>query len=522
MSNTIVFFGVLGIIAAALLLMFISYFIYKDSVMFKALTILIVPLDSCALLGFLIGALGLIHLSWAVPVAFVIILISINFLKKMLINPITEINTVSESLYHGDVNVSINPEYKKGKHEIAASIQMLDKLTGSLKNIVTFADSIGKGDLSADYQLTSDRDILGLSMQNMRNNLQKAEDEKLERKIEDERRNWVTDGLAKFAELLRSNNDSMTDLSQSIVSNLVKYVNANQAGIYILNDDDENHKYLELTACYAYERKKYNEKKIEIGEGLVGACFLEKQSIYMTNLPQNYIHITSGLGDDTPKALFIVPLIINEVIYGIIEIASFGNFETYVREFIEKVGESIAATISSVKTNTRTNKLLEISKMQAEEMANQEEELRQNMEEMQATQEEMRRRETELSEAFENMKMIQKESLSQEKNMQQLFNSLKKSFTVIEFSPDGYISDINQLALDMMGRKKEDIVNQPMSVFISDSEKVLARVRSGETFLTTQEIKNGDQTFKDKVLFVPFFNSEENIERIIVISYTIN
>jgi len=291
----------------------------------------------------------------------------------------------------------MNVEKSKNEDEIGKINDELKLLFDGLKQTANFAQNIGQGNLNAQFQPLSSEDLLGNSLLDMRQSLHDAEKTRTVNANNEKQRNWVTEGLAKFAEILRLDNENMEVLSYNVISNMVKYLEANQGGIFVLNDnEDENEHYLDLKACYAFDRKKYDEKKILIGEGLVGSCYLEGEPIYMTDVPDDYMNITSGLGDANPSTLLICPLKVNDQILGVIEIASFEPFEPYQLEFVQKVSESIASTMSTVKVNIRTALLLEKTKEQAEIMANAEEELRQSMEEMQATQEEMRRREAEL------------------------------------------------------------------------------------------------------------------------------
>ncbi|MCW5909484.1 MAG: PAS domain S-box protein [Cyclobacteriaceae bacterium] len=303
------------------------------------------------------------------------------FSRNSITKPIAGLSDLITTLSKGKfVSVTL----KKGRDEIGRMAEAIENMLTGLKAKVEFAENIGKGNYESMFELLSEDDTMGDALIQMRSNLKQAAED-------DRKRNWATEGLAKFADILRSRNDNLGELSDNIISNLVKYMNANQGALFLINDDNQGDTFIELVACYAYNRKKYLNKRIELGEGMTGQCILEKDTIYMSDVPGDYLHITSGLGDALPRNLLIVPLKLDENIFGVVEIASFHVIEPYQVEFVEKLGESIASTISSVKVNSRTKKLLEETQVQAEQMRAQEEEMRQNMEELSATQEEMQR-----------------------------------------------------------------------------------------------------------------------------------
>ncbi|MDD2562825.1 MAG: GAF domain-containing protein [Salinivirgaceae bacterium] len=206
--------------------------------------------------------------------------------------------------------------------------------------------------------------------------------------------------MAKFGDILRQSSN-IDQLAYSVVENVLEYMGAIQGAMYVIEDSDETDKHFRLVAAVAYGRRKMMTRRCELEEGLVGRCAFEKATVYLKQVPENYVRITSGLGDDNPTVILLIPLIANDVNYGVIEIASFKTFEDYQVEFLEQVSENIAGTLSTVKINEKTARLLEESQQKGEELSAQEEEMRQNMEELQATQEESARREVEMREIFE-------------------------------------------------------------------------------------------------------------------------
>ncbi len=318
-----------------------------------------------------------------------LLLLSVVILKisNDIVNSLMNTSLILKDISQGEINID-NKLDVNSTNQLGQMANSVNVLIDELNKKANFSKLIGEGNLDADFEVAGENDMLGQSLLEMRDSLKEAE--------KDSRiRSWTNEGLTKFSEILQADSENLDALCSDIISNLVRYMDIVQGGIFVINDEDENDKFIELKGAYAYERKKWVDKRIDLEEGLVAQAMLEKSHIYLKEVPQDYINITSGLGESNPNVILIVPLMLNGEVYGAIELVSFNEIEDYQIQFIEKLAENIASTISSAKINYTTRKLLEQSKIQAEELQGQEEEMRQNMEELQATQEEMIRKEQE-------------------------------------------------------------------------------------------------------------------------------
>jgi PAS domain S-box-containing protein len=249
-------------------------------------------------------------------------------------------------------------------YSISRPITLLDRVAKSvvkgLRGQETFLDRINTddevGDLSKNFKIM---------LEKLKSSIQDAEDrnKQLEEFVKEEyKRNWENEGLALFGDILRNNSEDLEKQSLEIITTLVKYTGSVQGGLFIVNDEDENHQYLELKACYAYERRKFLQKRIDFGEGLLGEIWREGDTKLITDIPQDYLNVTSGLGRTNPTCLLIVPIKTDDKIEGIIEIASFNIYEQYKIDFIERLSRRIATNLAAVKSNEKNIKLLYAAK----------------------------------------------------------------------------------------------------------------------------------------------------------------
>lgn len=285
-----------------------------------------------------------------------------------------------QRLCQGETTVTIDAT----RDELNAVVQASNQLSDHLNQASEFARQVGEGNLSHPFKLSGENDVLGTALLQMRDKLHTIAQE-------DRKRNWQSEGLGQFAELLRKNHQDQRALAVAIVTHLVKYVKANQGGLFLHNDQQEEHSCLEMMGCYAYDRRKYLTKQIAIGEGLVGQTFLEGETIYLTEIPDSYLTIRSGLGGANPQSLLLVPIKTDKETLGVVELASFQEFAEYEIDLVEKIAQMVASSVLNLRMNERTKILLAETQAQTQALREQEEELRQNMEEMQATQEQLRR-----------------------------------------------------------------------------------------------------------------------------------
>ena len=431
-------------------------------------------------------------------IAFIItlvgILLAIRF-AVVITGPINNLKNAMKVISEG--NVLSDKVKKNSDDEVGEMVDQANNLVDFQKNIIEFTQEIGKGNFSFESKHDISKGDLGKELIKMKNSLEEvSHDEK--------KRNWVTEGQAKFASILRENNDDLEILTDNIITNLVKYLEANQGGIFILSDDRKNPK-MELKSAYAYDRKKFLEKQFELGEGLIGQCWQEKEKIFLTDIPQEYINITSGLGTTNPTCILIVPLTVNEEIYGIMELASFKVFDEYDIDLIEKLATSIASTLNSVKVNLHTTSLLEEAQQMSEELQAQEEELRQNAEEMQATQEEMER--------------AQKELVKKEAGLRAIIDNSED--TIFAINTNYEITVVNSKLLNKYknvgidlspGNNIIDILPKDKQQFWKDRyDKAL----NGEKFETIDDLGNDT---KASVSHYPMYNEAGEITGVAVVS----
>jgi methyl-accepting chemotaxis protein len=320
------------------------------------------------------------------------VIISLFFVKGFS-KRMNKIKLSVQKLSKGEPELIQNITYKDEIGEMASAINTLNV---NFKDIIEFSNEIGQGNLSVSYKPLGENDALGSSLLKMQTNLKEFNTEK-------DKQKWTSDKLALLGELFREQ-DEANSKYQKIISFLAKSVDAHQAALFVVNHQEEL-PVIELKAGYALALKRLKKAPLLWGESTIGQCIKDKEFFRFNNLPEEYTdEITSGLGKTVPNEIIILPVLFNDKAEGALEFSTLKTFELHIIQFLEKAADYIGSYIAQISITKQTEKMLQDTSILNEEMRNQQEEMRQNLEELNATQEEMRRQETSRNEETERMK----------------------------------------------------------------------------------------------------------------------
>ncbi|MBF2051336.1 MAG: response regulator [Elainella sp. C42_A2020_010] len=272
-----------------------------------------------------------------------------------------------------------------------------------LRQLAKVAERIGTGDLSVDIPPMTRQDEIGTLNQafsemvvNLRETTRKNEEQ-----------GWLKSNLAEFTQLLQGRRDLVT-VARLILSELVPLVEAQQGAFYIL-DSDTDPPLLKLVGSYAYHERKQLNNQFHLGESLVGQCALEKQQILLTQVPSDYIRISSGLGEMTPLNIIVLPVLFEDQVTAVIELASLQRFSKIHLAFLNQVTQGIGVVLNTIASDTRTAQLLEQSQILTQELQQRQEELEESNCRLEEQAEELRQSETLLREQQEELQQTNEE-----------------------------------------------------------------------------------------------------------------
>lgn len=427
-------------------------------------------------------------------ILFILLMIAVVYWKGKNINQeihkrLQEVDEYLLSLAEGNLP---KIQWQGKKDETLPILRKIEKLTYELSQTQELAKQIGQGNFETQLRVFDNKGVLGTAFLQMQEGLKNVSEQ-------ENIRNWLNEGLTLFADILRDT-ENPQKLYDNLVRNAVKYVKGQYGGIYIISNSEGEPPYLELKSAYALDKKKYIKQQIYAGQGLVGQCWQEGESIYLLKVPKDYIHIASGLGEEAPRSILLVPIKISGEVFGVLEVASLNLLTETEKNFLEVIAEDIASAISSIKVNEETRLLLASSSQEIEQMSAQKAAMEQSMAQLIADREALEQRNA---------------------DMAALVQAIQKATIVAELDRHGYFIDVNDNFLEITGYTRREVIGQHRSFYApKDSdpaefslawtqlsqgnyiEKIIKRLR-----------KNGSEIWM-RALFFPLLDKEGNLQKV--------
>ncbi|MCP4401380.1 MAG: response regulator [bacterium] len=336
---------------------------------------------------------------------------------QQMMEYVQNVTAVAESVSDGDLRVHVTP---KSQQDILN--HSLEKMIRYIQDVANVAEKISTNDFYVDVRPKSGQDVLNISLQRMVANLQTAQRKAEESMAEVEQQNWFKTGQAELNDAMHGEHDIAT-LAQHTITYLANYLQTQIGALYLADDEAVLH----LVGSYAYATRKANRNEFKLGEGLIGQAALEKRSILFTSVPDDYMSITSGLGETNPRHILVTPFMHEGAVGGVIELGTVQEFTEMQRAFLEQACDSVAITFHAAQSRVKMRELLEETQQQSETLQVQQEELRQANQELAGQTTVLRTSEERLQTQQEELRRTNEELETQTRTLEHQKQELEES-----------------------------------------------------------------------------------------------
>ena len=354
-------------------------------------------------------------------------------------------------------------------------------LTTQVRAIAEVSTAVTKGDLSrsiaveAQGELAALKDNINEMILNLRETTQKNTEQ-----------DWLKTNLARFTRMLQGQRD-LTTVAQMVLSDLAPLVEAQQ-GVFYVNASNNGQPVMRLLSGYAYNERKNLANEFRPGQGLIGQSVLEKQRILLTNVPTDYVRITSGLGEATPLNIVVLPVLFEGEVKAVIELASFNRFNDTHITFLDQLTESIGIVLNTIEANSRTEDLLQQSQSLATELQSQQDELKKTNERLEQQAESLR-------ESEELLKSQQEELQQTNEELQEKASLLAKQKAEVEAKN----REVEEARWEMEEKAEQlALTSKYKSEFLANMSHELRTPLNSMLILSRQLAENNETTLTPK------------------------